>query len=61
MRDFNDDREQEDFLRRYNEEHYERRKKMRKRVKRVKTIAELILSISVIGTIVMAILSLVLK
>ena len=42
MRDFNDDREQMEFLRKYNERQYERRKKMRKRLRRVNTIVELI-------------------
>lgn len=61
MRDFNDDREQMEFLRKYNERQYERRKKMRKRVKRVGDIIELIIFVYIIGQIVMAVLSLVLK
>jgi hypothetical protein len=58
MRDFNDDREQMEFLRKYNERQYERRKKMRKRVG---DIIELIIFVYIIGQIVMAVLSLVLK
>ncbi len=61
MGDFNDDREQMEFLRKYNERQYERRKKMRKRVKRVGDIIELIIFVYIIGQIVMAVLSLVLK